>query len=54
MKVYMDCHHEGVRLQKRKVVEVELVKKRAKSVLVKLPNGDIIKRRLRDIVEETA
>ena len=31
---------------------VELVKKNDKTVLVKLVNGDIIKRKLRDIVEE--
>ena len=33
------------------VQEVELCKKSESSVLVKLPNGDVIKRRLTDIVE---
>ena len=33
------------------IEEVTLVEKRAKSVLVKLGNGDMIKRKLKDIVE---
>jgi len=37
----------------KEIVEtVELVKKSALSVMVKLKNGDIIKRKLKDIVEE--
>ena len=37
----------------KEIVErVELVKRRTNSVLVKLQNGDIIKRKLKDIVEE--
>jgi len=32
--------------------EVELIEKRDKTVIVKLGNGDIIKRKLKDIVEE--
>jgi len=37
----------------KEVIEtVELVKKSAQSVMVKLKNGDIIKRKLKDIVEE--
>ena len=31
---------------------VELIKKREHSALVKLKNGDIIKRRLKDIIDE--
>ena len=31
---------------------VELIKKNDKTILVKLGNGDIIKRKLKDIVEE--
>ena len=37
----------------KEVIEiVELVKKSAQSVMVRLRNGDIIKRKLKDIVEE--
>ena len=36
----------------KEVIEtVELVKKSAQSVLVRLKNGDVIKRKLKDIVE---
>jgi len=38
--------------QKEVVETVELVKKSANSVLVKLKNGDVIKRKLKDIVEQ--
>ena len=37
---------------KETIEEVTLVEKRDKSVLVKLANGDIIKRKLKDIVGE--
>jgi len=37
---------------KEVIEEVTLVKKREKSVLVKLVNGDVIKRKLKDIVDE--
>ena len=51
MKVYMDAHFKGIRLQQRKVVEVEKIKENAKTIWVRLPNGDEIKRnKLRDIV----
>jgi hypothetical protein len=37
----------------KEVIEtVELVKKSAQSVMVKLRNGDVIKRKLKDIVED--
>lgn len=37
---------------KETIEEVTLIEKRDKIVLVKLANGDIIKRKLKDIVEQ--
>ncbi len=37
---------------KEVVGTVELIKKSAKSVLVRLKNGDVIKRKIKDIIEE--
>jgi len=39
---------------KTKVIteKVELIKKNDKTVLVKLGNGDVIKRKLKDVMEE--
>ena len=38
---------------KKEIVEtVELVKKNAQSVLVRLRNGDVIKRKMKDVVED--
>lgn len=37
---------------KEVIEEATLVEKRAKSIFVKLSNGDVIKRKLKDIVEE--
>lgn len=37
---------------KEVIEEVTLIEKRDKSVLVKLSTGDIIKRKLKDIIEE--
>ena len=34
------------------IEKVELVKQNAKTVLVRLSNGDVIKRKIKDIVEE--
>ena len=37
----------------KEIIEtVELVKRNASSVMVRLKNGDVIKRKLKDIVEE--
>lgn len=33
------------------IEEATLIEKRAKSVLVKLANGDVIRRKLKDVVE---
>jgi|WetSurSiteA1Bulk_404760.scaffolds.fasta_scaffold00377_2 hypothetical protein len=48
IKVYLDDHEKSG----RKVVEVELVERRATNVLVKLADGNIIKRKNKDIVTE--
>ncbi len=49
MKVYVN-DKKG----KRKIVEAELIKKRATTILVRLPDGRIITRKKkRDIPEET-
>ncbi len=49
IKVYLNTKVEG----KRKVVNAELIEDRKDSVVVKLPDGNIIKRRKnRDVVKE--
>jgi len=39
-------------IYKEAIEEVTLVKKNDKTVLVKLANGDVIERKLKDVVEE--
>lgn len=46
IKVYINSKEPG----KRQVIETGLIKKRAKTILVKLPDGNIIKRKNKDIV----
>ena len=52
MKVYMNSHlKNGTRLPVRKIVEVVKIKENAKTIWVRLPNGDEVRRnKLRDIV----
>jgi hypothetical protein len=47
MKVYLNDKDN-----KRKIVNAELIKKREHSSLVKLPDGNIIVRRNKDIIKE--
>ena len=52
IKVYVDNRKDGVVIG-RKVVEAELVENRSTSVIVRLPDGNVIKRKKsRDIVVE--
>ena len=46
MKVYIND-----KTGKKKLVKVELVKRNIRTVLVKLPDGNIIKRKLEEVVE---
>ena len=48
VKVYIDDHDTGG----RKLIDCELIQKRNTSVIVKLPDGNIILRRNKDIPKE--
>ena len=52
MKVRRRIYNRETGEVKTIIETVELVEKRTNSVIVKLGNGDIIKRKIKDIVEE--
>lgn len=51
VNVYVNEHKNGVQTGNRLKLEAEVVRKTATSIWVKLPNGDVVKRKMkRDIV----
>lgn len=52
LKVYLNNKDEKGNITGKKVVEVELVERRKTKIKVKLPDGNIIERKLRDIVKD--
>lgn len=52
MKVRRRIYDKKTGKTKTVTEKVKLIKKRDRSVIVKLENGDIIKRKLKDVIEE--
>lgn len=52
MKVRRRIYNKETGKTKTVTEVVELIKQRKNSVIVKLENGDIIKRKLKDVVED--
>lgn len=52
MKIKRRIYAPELEEQKEVVEEVELISTKQKSVLVRLKNGDVIKRKLKDVIEK--
>jgi len=52
VKIHRRIYNKETGKTKTVIETVELIKKKDRTILVKLSNGDIIKRKLKDIVEE--
>lgn len=50
MLVYLNKHDKEGKIIGREKVKAEIIKENEKTVIVKLDNGDIIKRKKKDIV----
>ncbi len=50
MKVYLNTHSADGQITGQKIVEAEVLQKNTRSVIVKLPDGKIITRRMKDQV----
>ena len=52
MKVYINTHDSNKKVTGRQIVEAELVKKLPMSYLVRLPDGNLIIRKPKQVVED--